>query len=350
VSFALTGIVATLLLVAWSVSRRRRLARTRHTTSGGQPRPGLARLGLNPLGWRLVSCNAIALAAGIVCFSSSRRGLTIDWSTAWLAVLLLAALLIVWLNFYFVPGPPQEWFVAELLLLTFLMLLLTNVLVPMQYGALAIGTPYADSWLAAADASIGVHVPTLAAWTGAHPRVSQLATFTYFTFAPQLFLAVVALGTLRDRQRLWEFAFHFHFCVTATIAALAVWPAVCPARYYGFTQTIEGTRVLAQISGFHDGTMTRIRFDELEGLVSFPSFHVAGAMLVTWAFRHRRRVLIPLLLLNIGLVISTVITGVHYAVDVLAAVPLVGGSLAAYRWWGQRLLTVAEAAPQAIAA
>src|SRR6185295_19739102 len=118
-------------------------------------RPSLAELGLNPLGQRLVACNVVALVVGILFFSST--GLAIDWSTAWLGPVLLAAILIVWLNFYFVPGSLRERFVAEALFVTFLMVLLTNVLVPMQYGALAMGAPYADPWLAAADAAMGVH-------------------------------------------------------------------------------------------------------------------------------------------------------------------------------------------------
>jgi membrane-associated phospholipid phosphatase len=347
VSFVLIGAV-TALLLAWSFFRRRRLATANKGSAGRHSRPSLARLGLNPLGWALAACNLIALAVGTFFFSG--RGLTIDWSTTWLAGLLLAALLVGWLNFYFVPGSPKEWFVAELLLLTFLMLLLTNVLVPMQYGALAMGRLYADPWLAAADARLGVHVPTLAAWTGAHPLISRLATFTYSTFAPQLLLTIFALAGLRERERLWEFAFHFHVCLTITIAALALWPSICPPPYSGFTPTIDFSRAIEQISGFHDRSMTLIRFDDLDGLVSFPSFHVAGAMLVTWAFRHRRSILIPLILVNIGLAISTVITGVHYAVDVLAAVPMVGGSLVVYRWWGQRLLIVEEVALQSKAA
>jgi len=306
-------------------------------SSLSRPRPALARLGLNPLGQRLLALNAVVLVVGVLIFSG--RGLTVAWSTVWPGALLLSAILVAWLNFYFVPGARKEWFVAEVLFIALLMVLLTNVVAPLQYGAVAIGSPYADPWLAAADARIGVHVPTLAAWTRAHPATSLLATLTYVTFLPQLVLTVFALAALRERERLWEFAFHFHVCLIVTIAALTIWPAVCPPAHYGFQPTIDMTRVIGQIKGFHQGTMTVVRFDDLEGLVSFPSFHVAGALLVTWAFRRRRWILIPLMVLNFGLMISTFITGVHYQVDVIASVPLVAGSLAAYRWWGRRLLT-----------
>src|SRR5260370_27740846 len=116
--------------------------------------------------------------------------LTAAWSTSWLGALLLSSVLFAWLNFYFVPGARKEWFVAEVLFIALLMVLLTNVVAPLQYGAVAIGSPYADPWLAAADARIGVHVPTLAAWTRAHPATSLLATLTYVTFLPQLVLTV----------------------------------------------------------------------------------------------------------------------------------------------------------------
>ncbi len=218
------------------------------------------------------------------------------------------------------------------------MVLLTNVLVPLQYGALALGAHWADPWLARADARLGVSVPAMTAWTGVHPVAALAAKIVYGTFAPQMLLTVLALAVLRERERLWEFAFHFHLCLIPTIAALAIWPSVCPPAFYGFSPTIDMTQVLAQIQGFHDGTMTVVSFKELEGLVSVPSFHVAGVLLVTWAFRHRRPVFFGLIALNVGLTLSTVITGVHYAIDVVAAVPLVAASIAAYRWGGRRLL------------
>src|SRR5205814_1488243 len=108
---------------------------------------------------------------------------------------------------------PEERFVAETLFVVFLMVLLSNVASPMQYGAVAIGAPYADPWLAAADARIGVYVPALAAWTRAHPAVSLAATLTYATLLPQFLLTTIVLAGLRERERLWEFAFHLHVCM-----------------------------------------------------------------------------------------------------------------------------------------
>ena len=340
-SFPLLCAVAA-LLATWTFLRRRRLAAAGDIdvwggVDAGSALPALSRFGFNPLGRLLLAFNAIALAVGIAFLSAGH--VTIDWPTAWLSAALLSALVVVWLNLYFMPGAPWEAFVAEVLFVTFVMLLLTNVLVPMQYGALALRAPYADWWLAKADASLGVSVPAMTSWTWGHPRVALLAKVVYFTFAPQMLLTVLALAVGRDRERLWEFAFHFHVCLILTIASLAIWPSACAPVFYRFEPTIDTTRAIAQIRGFHDGLLTVVRFDDLDGLVSFPSFHVAGALLVTWAFRDRRRILVPLAVLNAGLCLSTVFTGEHYVIDVIAAVPLVGASVAAWRWGGRRQLT-----------
>jgi membrane-associated phospholipid phosphatase len=98
------------------------------------------------------------------------------------------------------------------------------------------------------------------------------------------------------------------------------------------------SRVILQIQQLHEGTMKTVRFDELEGLVSFPSFHAAGGLIVTWAFRHRRRFLVPLALLNLALIASTFMSGVHYVIDVIASVPLFAFSVFAYARWGSRWL------------
>jgi len=299
-------------------------------------RPRLSDLGLNRLGWFLALLNAAVLLADVTLFSA--LGLSIVWSTVTLYVLPLAALFLVWLNFYFVPGSAKESTVAEFVFLIGLMVSLTNVGSVMQYGAVAIGAPYVDSWLAAGDRALGLYVPSLAEWTRAHRFVALAMYVSYASLIAQFFFTILVLAAYRDRARIWEFAFHFHVCLVITVAALAVFPAICPPAYYHFDPTIDMTRVIHQIRTLHDGSMKAVRFDELEGLVSFPSFHAAGGIIVSWAFRRRRWFFVPLALLNVAMFASTFITGVHYVVDVIASVPLFAFSVFAYSRWGARLL------------
>jgi hypothetical protein len=309
-----------------------------------RPRVTWADIGLNPLAWRLLAIHATFLAISIGLFL--RLGLSISWSpTATAGYICLALMLGLWLHFYFVPGTSRDRRAAEVVFVALLLVVFTGIASPAQYAAVALGFPYADRSLASADAWLGIHVPSLAAWTRAHSVFSRLMTVSYFSLMPQIILALLGLGALRARERLWEFAFHFHACLAIALAALVIWPAVCPPAHYGFVPTIGMTHVIGQIKGFHDGSMTVVKLDELEGLVTFPSFHVAGGLMVTWAFRSHRWIQIPLVVLNIAMISATCLTGVHYVIDVLGAAPLFAISLGAYRWWGQGLLSRHAAVP-----
>ena len=240
----------------------------------------------------------------------------------------------IWLYHRFFDRGRDAPYLSQVLLLALLMITLTNIASPAQYLAVAIGRPVIDPWLAAGDAWLGVHVPTLAAWTASHPVVSMILSACYFSLLPQLFMPVAVLGLLvRNLDRLYEYCFHFHFCLLITVVALALFPADCAVNFYGFEATIDQSRVTRHFMGFRNGTLTVIFFNDLEGLISAPSFHVAGALMCTWVFRHYRYIWPPLALINIGLMASTFMSGAHYLVDILVTLPLFGLSVMAYRAW-----------------
>jgi PAP2 superfamily len=270
-------------------------------------------------------------------------GLSFAWATLVPHAMMLALLFGIWGHHQIVPDGQQGVAVTDVLLAMFLLLLLTNIASPAQYAAVALKRPLVDHWLAAADAALGIHVPSLTSWTRAHPSVGFLLKICYFSLLPQFVLAPIAVGlVLRDRQRLWEYVFHFHFCLIVTLAFLAVFPAACAFTYYGFESTLSQARFIHHFQALRDGSFTMIRFDDLDGLISMPSFHAAGAMMVTWMFRGYRRWLVPVALLNVGLLASTVLTGAHYFIDVLATAGVFLASVAAFRLYGSRLTPKSE--------
>ena len=293
-------------------------------------------VGLNPLAGRLLAIQGVLIAGCVVAYVA--LGLSVTWTqNAIVGSLGIGGLLLFWLNHYRWPGTPLERQIAEAsFIFAFLLVLVTTVFLA-EYAAVALRFPYSDPWLTKADALMGVSVPALAVWTAAHPAIARLLALSYATFAPQLLLTLLLLAVLRERDRLWEYAFHFHFCLLISLVGFALWPAICAPEYLQFQSTLDVSRVVEQIRGFHDGTMTTIAFDDVEGLISFPSFHVAGAMIVSWAFRDYRWLFFPLSALNIVLVASTVMLGLHYVVDIFGGVAVFGLSLAAYRWWGEPL-------------
>ena len=307
-----------------STTVRPQVARTR-------TRPAARLLGIHPLLGVVVSLQLAIFLFDIVTFNVT--GLSLAAGSVPAALGGIAAVLALWGYFVWSPGRHAgDWVFAETFLTLALFLLLGMLVGPGQYGAAALDRPLIDGGLAAADAAIGVHVPTLAEWTRQHPLVAQTLVTAYFTLLPQFFAPFVLLGLVfRDRRALWEFSFHFHVAAFVTIACFALWPAACAFTYYGFESVIDQARFIRHFNGLRDGTMTMVTLGDIEGLVSFPSFHVAGAMAVTWAFRHRPWCLAILLALNVPLILATVLTGAHYAIDIIASGLLLAGSVWVYR-------------------
>lgn len=276
-----------------------------------------------------IACQALMLGATVPFYSA--QGLVVAWHTAMpqaVAVVLLAAMLF---NLWWKPGSPGELVVTQTVFATFLFLTISCIASPAQYLAVAFGRPLIDPWLATADALLGIHVPTLADWTRARPLVAEVLRLAYFSLLPQFVGVILLLGLVyRDANRLWEYCFHFHLCALVTVASLALFPAACAFAYYGFESTLPQARFLAHFNGFRDGTLSVIRFDDLEGLISMPSFHVAGGFMLTWVFRGYR-ILWLFVLLNGLMTLSTVLTGAHYGVDIPGTVLLFGVSVLIHR-------------------
>jgi hypothetical protein len=231
----------------------------------------------------------------------------------------------------------REWIVSETFLVIALLLTFSVIGSPLQYVILAMQMPLADGWLAGADSLMGVHVPTLVAWTARHPQLAFVLTAAYSSLLPQFVLAPLVLGCwYRDRAALWEYAWHFQFCLVAALIGLALLPAACAFTYYGFDSLLDQTRFIAQFEGLRNGSMTIVNPENLEGMITFPSFHAAGALLITWSFRRYPSWAVGVGCLNVFLIASTVLTGAHYAVDVIASGAVFVASVWLWRRFGVR--------------
>jgi hypothetical protein len=283
-------------------------------------RPAARALGIHPVLGGLIALQAVALLFDVASFWwTGLRFVPVQGAAA---VAGLAAIFGMWGYFVTYPGRnPKEWVIGETFLVFALFLQLGALLGPAQYGGAALNRPYVDSALAAADAAVGVNVSVLSEWSRQHPMLVNVLVKAYFTLLPQFFLPFVLLGFVyRDRRALWEYVTLLHLAALVTVVCFVLWPAACAPQFYGVDPVgIDQSRVYRHLAGLRSGTMTTVSAGDLDGLVSVPSFHVLGAMCVTWAFRRRRWILAALLTVNVLLAAATVLTGVHYLVDVVAA-------------------------------
>jgi len=258
-------------------------------------------------------------------------GLSFVWSSAWQVFLLPVALSVLWVYLARNPGR-SDWdlAVAERILALDIFCIVNLIQPQLQYVALAFKRPLIDAWLIAGDQFLGVKLLEWTAWTRAHTLPLRVLVISYSTFGAQLALPLVALGIRgpRDRRALWEYLFHLTVCITMAIALFGVLPASAPLTVYGVRPVIPQATVAAQIEQVRSGQLTAIDLTMLEGLISFPSFHVAGALIVTWTLRHKRWLVYPLLALNSCLIGATVLLGIHYGIDLIA-----GGLVFLFSLW-----------------
>lgn len=203
------------------------------------------------------------------------------------------------------------------------------------HAGLRADNPLIDDTLARADSLLGFSAPWLIGAVSGHPDVTGLLNFVYHTALLALWAtaAVVSLG--KSRQRAWDLAFSFAFGATLCGMIAVIYPAVGTYAHYHIAPDViaglpkgAGTFYLPVFESLRSGAVTTIDFVKLTGVVTFPSFHGAIALMTAFALRGLRW-LAPFAWIWSALVnVSAVPMGGHYGVDLF-----VGGLLWGFSAW-----------------
>jgi membrane-associated phospholipid phosphatase len=292
-------------------------------------------------GWQRLS--QVCLGLQVLLFGTSlvlyrATDIEVRWSSDAGFLALVGALMAAWMVLATIPGDsiPRRR-VAEGVAAATLFLTLIQITAPMQYGALALGRPFIDGWLDGADRWLGFDVPRLTAWTAQFPWLISTLNVTYNSLEPQLIVPLIILPLAGDRKALWEYLWHLHVSLIGALICLALWPVAHSFAYRHYDPLVSPALVqhlTGQIRELHAGRFHTLMSQDMQGLISFPSFHAAAAVAVTWALRRQNRLIwIPIALINVGLVSATVLLGIHYVTDLIGTAVLLGASLVMYRRW-----------------
>lgn len=197
----------------------------------------------------------------------------------------------------------------------------------LMYAAATINRPLVDEQLAAFDVWCGVTAPAVRGWAQSHPWVNLAFNFAYDTLLWQTATALAVLGLSGDRRPLAGFVWAFMLSATASLVLFAFFPANGPFVTFGFSASVDQRQFLEHFEGLRGGCRTLISWRGAEGLITFPSFHVAWALVLTWAFRHRK-IIYAIAPLNLLVIVSTMTTGWHYFADVAAGSIVAIGAIA----------------------
>lgn len=189
----------------------------------------------------------------------------------------------------------------------------------------ATNRPYVDAALIAFDRRMfGYSWIDCASYVAHLPRVSVGLSVAYSSLGWQPFL-LLGLLHLGGRQREGEI-FVLAWMLATFVATLVFpfFPALGGYLHYGMPRS-EAPNVLARaawefepiIEGARRGTLRSLGEHPIVGLVTFPSFHAAGAIILGWLWRSVKGGSL-FVVLNAGMFLSTVPIGGHYLVDVCA--------------------------------
>jgi len=185
--------------------------------------------------------------------------------------------------------------------------------------------PLADPWLARADALIGFDWFAMVKFLQTHDTVLSVAEYFYHALSWQPGLIILLLVVTRQRDRCWTLLTAWGVALTITLVIWPLAPAVSAFPYYGVPRSALPHMVSPLpwsvpnvIGPIRAGTLRSINLDTLIGLVSFPSFHAAGATILGWAMLRTRLLWLPFALLNAGVTVSALVGGGHYLVDLIA--------------------------------
>ena len=203
-----------------------------------------------------------------------------------------------------------------------------------QYAGLSLNRPWADPWLAHMDESLGIHMPAVVQWVNAHQTVYNLLLVGYASFLWQVSFAPILIAVF-SRERLWTYVVAYQAAWTLALIGITLFPAECVFVHYGYQIDMHmiGTEVVADIHRARMHLPWTLSIGSTSGLVSFPSFHAAIAVLMAWTMRGRNVLGAIVLVVNAFLILGTAFLGAHYVVDVIATLVMMPVVL----WMAQRV-------------
>jgi membrane-associated phospholipid phosphatase len=210
----------------------------------------------------------------------------------------------------------------------------------LSYIGTSLALPLLDAHFARADAALGLDWMAALELADRWPALGTLLRVAYASSMQQVLLVFLVLATTRRLQRLADFLALFTATSLVTILTASLLPSAGafvhfdpPAALRRVVGADAGIWHLHHFEALRSGALRAIDPGAIEGLVTFPSFHTALAVITAWALWRTPYLAIPALALNALVIASTVPVGGHYFVDVLAGLAIAGAAVGALLWW-----------------
>jgi hypothetical protein len=204
------------------------------------------------------------------------------------------------------------------------------------------GAPYVDPMLDAAERALfpGFDWPSAVKAFCRLAMPLRIANLVYGSLWWQMIVLIVLLCVVGKSARCWDFALAWALSLSLTLAMFAIAPAMGAYSFHhiphgavsGVANPV-GWRQPVMLEHLRHAATVAVRPQDMLGIVEFPSFHTASAVLLTWGFwamRPARFVTVPL---NLAVLFASVPIGGHYLPDIMGGIIVAMLGIAAMRVW-----------------
>ena len=202
----------------------------------------------------------------------------------------------------------------------------------LNYFLLTIAGARIDTALAALDRDMGLDWPAMITSLADEPAINNVLRLAYNSVLPQVAALVICLGW---RQRPEDI---YRFCAALAVSAalaMAIWtafPSFGAISVYNLPPALAAKLKLALDPDYARELVRllregpgRISPGQVKGLIGFPSYHAAMALLVVRYAWPIRGLFWLFLALNVVVLLATPVHGGHHVVDVIAGLALAIG-------------------------
>lgn len=205
-------------------------------------------------------------------------------------------------------------------------LLLGSIL---SYLAATLGFGLLDFELARIDSALGFDWASWFQVVEATPRLKGILSLAYSSMFPQIILAIIFFAHPRRAVAAMELWWTTMLAVIFTCLLSGVMPALGTYAYYNVHPDL-GVH-LEDLHALREGRMTIFPSLVLRGIITFPSFHAAIAVLLCYPYRGFKWLFRAACILNFIMLISVPSQGGHYLADVIGGVAVAALSIGLYR-------------------
>jgi membrane-associated phospholipid phosphatase len=177
--------------------------------------------------------------------------------------------------------------------------------VVLSYLVTSTHAPLADHLLLSADLRFGFDWIAWTAWVDRNVAIHWFVAISYWALFPEMILCLLWLPLAGSADEL------IGLLIVGAITTIA-FSGLMPAIGH-----LPHASQVAQVIALRSGSLREIPLSHPEGLIAFPSFHIALAAILAYASRKTRWLFPLTCILGVAIAISVPSEGGHYMIDVI---------------------------------